>query len=206
MVYLPQQILGHTNRFNRALSAAMDTLRKSRESCVKREEGKIFNRKIRKEAPATATKKKRMSSWTRKFCCLAFKDQFMIPTTEREKDQLDKTGLGKKKITISSMDCTAKELHNIIIETFPPLKDIGGFEFLRCKANSRMLEPFSDMAQSTPSVLAERSATCTIYIRPIQQDIDIRGSGSQVGSIASHDTVEWFILRLSSPTAVHVHT
>ena len=63
------------------------------------------------------------------------------------------------------------ELRDILLDSFPPLKEAGGFEFLRCKSNSRILEKFSDLAQSSPKVLADRSGTSTIYIRPIQKDI-----------------------------------
>ena len=82
-----------------------------------------------------------------------------VPTTGHEKDPLDLVGLGMKKITIPNIDCTIAELRDILLDSFPPLKEAGGFEFLRCKSNSRILEKFSDLAQSSPKVLADRSGT-----------------------------------------------
>ena len=43
-----------------------------------------------------------------------------------------KGGLGVKKVFVPDVDCTTDEFHEILFTCFPQLKNIGGFELLRC--------------------------------------------------------------------------
>lgn len=52
------------------------------------------------------------------------------------KEILVDAGLGEKKIDIPDIDCTATNFHTLLIEAFPKLVDAGGFELMRCIANS----------------------------------------------------------------------
>lgn len=71
--------------------------------------------------------------WRHKFFCLAFKDQERIPTTEGEKEELYRAGLGEKEITFEDVEMGREEFHESILDAFPRLKEGGGFRFLKGK-------------------------------------------------------------------------
>ena len=84
--------------------------------------------------------------------------------TDDELDELYHAGLGLKKITIPDMNAvTNSSFRKIITDSFPLLKHSGGFEYLRCIPNSKQLELFSELAQSNPKVLQERSQKGKIF-------------------------------------------
>ena len=68
-------------------------------------------------------------------------------------------------------DICNSHFRKIIVENFPPLEKAGGFELLRCVPNTKQLELYSELAQSNPKVLQERSNKGKIYIRPVQRDM-----------------------------------
>lgn len=80
-------------------------------------------------------------------------------------------GLGMKITFPDFNEISNTYLRKIIVENFPLLSSAGGFEFLRCIPNTKQLEPFSDLAQTNPKVLQERSHKGKVYIRPLQQDL-----------------------------------
>ena len=87
-------------------------------------------------------------------------------------DELYRAGLGLKKITIPDMNTlTNSRFRKLIIENFPPLAQGGGFDFLRCARNTKHLELFSELAQSNPKILQERSYKGKVFVRPVQQDL-----------------------------------
>ena len=81
-----------------------------------------------------------------------------IPTTESKRDELFEAGLGRKDIEFSSLDLDPKEFRDLILETFPKLRDGGGYQFYRCKPNSRELEPLSRHVLSSPRLQLNRDA------------------------------------------------
>ena len=87
--------------------------------------------------PGTLAKKPKPSSWTQKFVCLACTNDNRVPTTFSSRDILVLAGL---KIQISDVDCTTDEFHSILTNSFPKLKNCGGFELLRCIPSTRDLE------------------------------------------------------------------
>lgn len=121
-------------------------------------------------------KKSRKSSksiWKHKFVCLAYHDQVRIPTNDVDKDELLQAGLGEKEVIFSDLEVDAEEFRKIIYDYYPSLKEGGGFQFFKCKPNSRMLEKLSTTTLSSPAMLKERVANARTYIKPIQQDLDL---------------------------------
>ena len=60
-----------------------------------------------------------------------------------------------------------------LIETFPKLKDSGGFELIRRKKDRSVIPPGPDGLSM--KYLASFIAQGKIYVRPIQQDLPIEG-------------------------------
>lgn len=73
-------------------------------------------------------KKKKPRTWTATFICLAERNQMKVPTS-MEREVLFKAGLGYKKIQLCEEDKLTNE------SNFYQLKNIGGFELLRCDVN-----------------------------------------------------------------------
>lgn len=69
------------------------------------------------------------NQWTHKFCCLAEKDACRIPSVE-DKLELRAAGLGEREIMLDR-GWSASLLHEKLSETYPKLRDGGGYEFLR---------------------------------------------------------------------------
>ena len=113
------------------------------------------------------------ASWKHRFVCLAYRDQSKIPTTDTDKDDLLKAGLGEKMIEFNDLDIDANAFREVLLEAYPQLKDAGGFMFLKCAANSRALEPLSQVVLSSPRMLKDRVGTARTYIRPVQRDMDL---------------------------------
>ena len=111
--------------------------------------------------------------WKHRFMCLAFRDQTKIPTTDYQKDDLLEAGLGEKEVEFSTLELNADQFKEKIYSVFPKLKDAGGFQFCKCKPNSRAIEPLSKHTHSSPAMLKERAGKSRTYIRPIQRDLDM---------------------------------
>ena len=111
--------------------------------------------------------------WRHRFVCLAYKDQRRIPTTDKEKDDLLKAGLGEKVVVFDDLDMGPYSYREKLLQEFPRLEDGGGFILYKCCANSRNLEPLSQTVLSSPRMLKERAGTSRTYIVPLQQDLDI---------------------------------
>lgn len=130
----------------------------------------------RKKSKTTSTKR---NTWTHRFVCLSCCDQTAIPTTAAEKDSLISAGLGEKKVVIEDADCNAEKFREILMTTFPKLTEAGGYQFCKCKANSRELEPLSSTALRSPRVLQSLGGNSRTYIRPVQKDLDLSKIDSQ---------------------------
>ena len=104
--------------------------------------------------------------------CLAYRDQYKIPTTDTDKDDLVKAGLGEKVIEFNDIDIDANAFHQVILEAYPQLKNAGGFTFFKCAANSRALEPLSQIVLLSLKLLKEPVGTAHTYIRPVR-DMDL---------------------------------
>ena len=115
----------------------------------------------------------RKPAWKHKFVCLAYKDQSRIPTSDIDKDELYLADLGEKEIEFCSLDAGADEFKEILLNAFPKLHHGGGYQLLKCMANSRRLEVLSSVVYTSPGALKQRVGTSRTYIRPIQRDLDL---------------------------------
>ena len=111
-----------------------DKMRKELSQAFKRKSGAATN---------TIGKRSKRTAWKHTFVCLAFYSQRKIPTTESNRDELFEAGLGRKEIEFTSLDLEPKDFRELIYETFPKLREGGGYQFCRCKPNSRELQPLS---------------------------------------------------------------
>ena len=99
--------------------------------------------------------------------------QDWVPTYA-EKHDLQRAGLGDKKLTFPKND-QATCLRDKLFEAYPKLQDGGGFELLRSSYTQRsVLEVIPAPAEGyTSRYMADEAglgqATC--YIRPIQKDL-----------------------------------
>ena len=117
--------------------------------------------------------------WTHPFVCLSDRFKRKPPKAAWERQALHEAGLGEKKILFTNVDCNAEDYREKLLEEFPKLKDGGGFELLRCSANSRVLEPISSVALQSPRATQERVGRSKVYIRPIQADLDMTANNTE---------------------------
>ena len=119
-------------------------------------------RKAKKEADILFNNKRSTSTvWKHTFVCLPYIDQPKILTTDFE----------KHAIQFSKFDIDGEEFKDVIFDTFPKLVNGGGYMFVKCVANSRVLELLSE---SVLSSLKERVGTTKrTYIKPLQRDLDL---------------------------------
>ena len=83
------------------------------------------------------SKKSSVKCLTRKFVCLSDKDQQKVPEREEMRELLVH-GLGEVKVAIPE-DANEKAIRNKLIETFPKLKDSGGFELMYVECRKKDL-------------------------------------------------------------------
>ena len=65
------------------------------------------------------------------------------------------------------------EFHGKLIESFPKLEFCGGFELMRCIPQTRQLELIKSPVCHSPRLLRSYMGAAKVYIRPIQENIDI---------------------------------
>ena len=130
-------------------------------------------RKGKKRAFALSQPSSKKNMWCTRFVCLASKDTTRVPCTVAEKEVLVQAGLGEKEIEIADVDCSHQAFHEQLVEAFPKLASSGGFELLRCVANSRLLEPISSSIAISPKLLKSVIGKGRLFIRPIQRNLDV---------------------------------
>ena len=108
-------------------------------------------------------------TWKHRFVCLAYCDQ----TCDFEKDELVEAGLGEKEVEFGSYDMGFTEIKEVLYEEFPCLREGGGFQLLKCAANTRVLEPLSNMVYTSLKILRQRVGQGRTYIRPLQRNLDL---------------------------------
>lgn len=92
---------------------------------LKRRKGSEGKRPLKSEV--INAKRAKKCAWKHRFVCLAWKDQGRVPTTDTEKDDLMKAGLGEKTIEFSSLDMSA-EMRSILL--FQNCKKVVVFIFV----------------------------------------------------------------------------
>lgn len=105
--------------------------------------------------------------------CLDRVDAERVPTTRSEKVTLEEAGLGEKSISFPDLECDHKAFHSTVLETFPKLREGGGYEMLRCKPASRDLVLMGPRVSSTPKLLKRRVGNGKVYIRPLQRNLSL---------------------------------
>ncbi|XP_048854380.1 uncharacterized protein LOC125722238 [Brienomyrus brachyistius] len=117
-------------------------------------------------------------TFTHRFFCLANRRQELVPGTA-EKYELEKAGLGERRLTFSDKFCTAAEFANILLSHYPALHDCGGYQLLRIRGSSRsrMLAVIDCPSNGyTPHYLCTSAniGQAIIYVRPLQKDISLQ--------------------------------
>lgn len=138
-------------------------------ACGSRTNGGRNNRKRKTTQPAGKAKRKH---WTHKFVCLANRKCEMVPNMQ-EKCMLAEAGLGEKDITFDN-DGDAPHIHATLLESFPMLKDAGGFEILRTaeRSNSVLVVVPAPRADGyTVSYLKSVLNQARGFVRPIQRNL-----------------------------------
>jgi hypothetical protein len=127
----------------------------------------------------TSTGKLKAKSLTRKFVCLADKEQVEAPDREEQRNLLV-AGLGEVKVAIPE-DANENNVRDLLIETFPKVEESGGFELMYAETRSRdlLVIPPGPDGLST-KYLASFIGQGKIYIRPIQQDLPLNEDMSTV--------------------------
>lgn len=140
-----------------------------RQKQAKKEVSSLF----RSGPSSKKNKSEKKVAWRHKFVCLAYRDQDRSPTTDADKDELFQAGLGEKEIMFPSLDMDASAFKELLLESFPKLKDGGGYQLLKGLPNSRNLEVLSLVVHTSPGLLKQRVGNSRTYIRPIQKDLDL---------------------------------
>ena len=156
-------MLEAANRVLSNLDRSFDTSKRCKRK-AKDEMQSLFKGK-RSKTPAKA--------WKHVFVCLAYCHQTRVPTTDVEKDDLLKAGLGEKEICFNDLEIGAEEFRQVMHEHYPSLQNSGDFEFFKCVPNSRTLEKLSSSCLSSPSMLKRRVGSAKTYIKPIQKDLSM---------------------------------
>lgn len=86
---------------------------------------------------------------------------------------------GGKKIAVPDVEMLQDEFWSLIAGYFPKLEGCGGFELLRCVANSRCLEVILPKIWRSPKLLGAIAGTSKTYICPTQQDLDLEPNVSE---------------------------
>ena len=112
--------------------------------------------------------KKKHLTYTLKFVCLASKSAIKPPTTVKERTDLSNACLGDKSITFVENE----PVYDKIVEQYPQLSEVGGFDFLLYQRGGGRDAGFH--ALNPPHVASRLKDLCgqaKIYIRPVQKDI-----------------------------------
>lgn len=126
-------------------------------------------------------KVQKLKVWTHAFVCLADKEKEEIPSG-RDRAELQLAGLGEKQISLSLFG-DANDLHSELLLEYPKLEFSGGYELLR-QSNGRQLEEIpSPRGGYTAQFLKTVVHNAKVYIRPIQQSLDM---GFTLSNVSSH--------------------
>ena len=153
-----------------------------RQKRAKMEMSSLFRGPPRKKTKVDSKK----VAWQHNFVCLAYRDQEKIPTTDYDKEELFQAGLGEKEILFASIDMSASDFKGLLMESFPKLKDGGGYQLLKGIPNTRDLEVLSVAVHTSPSLLKQRVGNSRTYIRPIQKDLDLTPIEDAVDAVCVH--------------------
>lgn len=120
------------------------------------------------------SKSKRGATCTLKFVCLASKEEEdRPPLSVKERTALANAGLGDASITFG---INKSSVYNGIIERFPKLSEVGGFDLMLFQRGTGEDAGFHRIhPPHTALRLKELCGQAKIYIRPLQKDIVVAG-------------------------------
>ena len=101
-----------------------------------------------------------------------------VPSTDY-KSQLSSASLGEKKITFEKKS-SCGYFHEKLLESYPKLKEGGGYELMRTKFRSTSkLEILQAKGNGGHNVLGlkELVSSAKIYVRPLQKDLSLEQTG-----------------------------
>ena len=91
------------------------------------------------------------------------------------KTQLSNASLGEKKMTFEKKS-SCNYFHEKLLESYPKLKEGGGYELMRTKFRStsklEILQPKGNAGHNVLD-LKEMVASARIYVRPLQNDLSL---------------------------------
>ena len=119
-------------------------------------------------------------TWTHEFLCLADKDTSETPSRV-EKFDLQENGLGRKRIVFNRDDGPVL-FNNKVLESYPKLKDTGGYEFLRSGPVPKKLIVVAPPPRGYDVKFLRDEAgvgQAVLYIRPLQRSVGSETTGRQ---------------------------
>ena len=113
-------------------------------------------------------------TWTHEFCCLTNVNQTTTPSASQN-ELLKSAGLAKTKIVFKDKHAVHAEVCTILEETFPQLKNAGGYTLHRAKSGgqNRPLLQLKPSWYDIKLLKKEVTSSACIYIRPLQQNLDL---------------------------------
>ena len=119
-------------------------------------------------------RKERVHPWTVRLFCLSDTSQCKVPSTACLKILLLGAGLGEMSVKVPDVNsCSMEDLREIIVKTYPKLRDCGGFEMLRCANNSKDLIVLEGKLTQSVKILKTVIGAGRLYLRPIQKNLDM---------------------------------
>ena len=111
------------------------------------------------------------NTWSRTFVCLPNKNATTVPSAS-QKVNMALAGLDERTICFTKGG-NSEHVHKKILEAFPMLSDVGGYQILRTgeRGNRQLLELTIPPGGYTVSYLKSTIASAKGYIRPYQKDI-----------------------------------
>lgn len=164
---------GRMQRFGSTCSNTINILREARNTSIAAEHRHNFGKRRGLASLANQAKKPKTMTWTHNFFCLSETNDEKVPTTTVAKNELILAGLGEKRVTITNVDCSAKEFQEVLFSEFPRLRQGGGVEFLKSTQSTRKLESIPFTISSSPRLLRSYIGAARVYIRPIQMSLDL---------------------------------
>ncbi|CAB4041502.1 Hypothetical predicted protein, partial [Paramuricea clavata] len=116
------------------------------------------------------------NTWSRTFACLAKRNATTAPSAA-EKVNMALSGLDERTICFHKGG-NCEHVHNKILEAFPMLSDVGGYNILRTgeRGNCNLMLLAMPPGGYTVSFLKSTIGSAKGYIRPYQKDIVIGNS------------------------------
>ena len=159
-------------RSSASCNRALEAVRSVRQRLLGRNEA-VEEQRINFAPYGLSTRRGTISKpWSVKMYCLSDTNAVKVPCTPSTREVLIEAGLGPKTFSVP-LSATGEEFRGIILSAFPKLKNGGGFDLLRCIANSKDLEVISSSVAQSAKLLKAAVGNGRVYIRPIQKNLDL---------------------------------